>query len=366
MIKTYKYRLVPTRKQATALQTTLNLCRFLYNCALEQRKTQRIGYVAQARQLTEMRHDSVAYTDVHVHVLQNALRKLDRAFDGFFRRIKSGQKAGFPRFKGRDRFDSFAFNNTGFKLAGKYLQISKIGAIKLRLSRPIPKGAKIKSLVVKRGGQNWYACLAVEYAPVALPANASAIGLDMGIENFAALSDGTFIPNPRIYEAAQAELRRAQRRVSRRKKGSHRRRRAVERLRKVHERIANRRLDFLHKESTKLIRKYGIIAVENLNVKGLAAGILAKQVQDASWARFIQLLSYKAAEAGRRLVEVDCAYTSQTCPECGVIKKKLLSEREHRCECGYITHRDTAAARIILGRIDPLGVNDAEVIACVA
>jgi putative transposase len=366
LIKTYKYRLVPTRSQRMALQTTLDSCRFLYNCALEQRKMHRTGYYEQKRQVTDVRAEFPEYRGIHVHVLQRVVAKLDLAFQSFFRRVKAGQKPGFPRFKGRDRFDSFAFNNTGFKLAGRYLQISKIGAVKLRLSRPIPEGAKIKSLVVKRSGQNWYACLAVEYSPVALPANASAIGLDMGIENFAALSDGTFIPNPRIYEAAQAELRRAQRRVARRKKGSNRRRRAVELLRKVHERIANRRLDFLHKESTKLIQKYGTIVVENLNIKGMAAGMLAKQVQDASWARFIQLLSYKAADAGRRLVEVDCAYTSQTCPECGVIKKKMLSEREHRCECGYTAHRDTAAARIILGRIDPLGVNVEEPISCVA
>lgn len=366
MIKTYKYRLIPTRKQHAALQTTLNLCRNLYNCALEQRKMHRIGYYEQKRQVTDVRAEFPEYQGVHVHVLQRVVSKLDLAFQSFFRRCKAGQKPGFPRFKNRDRFDSFAFNNTGFKFAGRYLQISKIGAIKLRLSRPFPAGANIKSLTVKRSGQNWYACLAVEFMPQPLPPSYAVVGLDMGIENFAALSDGTFIPNPRIYEAAQAELRRAQRRVARRKRGSHRRRRAVELLRKVHDRIANRRMDFLHKESTKLIQKYGTIAVENLNVKGLAAGILAKQVQDVSWARFFQLLTYKAAEAGRRLVEVDCAYTSQTCPECGVIQKKSLAERMHRCECGCEMHRDTAAAKIILGRIAPLGVNAKEPILCVA
>lgn len=327
---------------------------------------QRTNPFSQMRELTELKVDFPEYKDIHVHVLQNVIKKLGRSFESFFRRCKSAEKPGFPRFKSKKRFDSFAFNNTGFKLAGRYLQISKIGAVKLRLSRPLPQGSAVKSLTVKRSGQNWYACLAVEWVPIALPPNDAMIGLDVGIENFAALSDGAFIPNPRIYEKAQAELRRAQRRVARRKKGSHRRYRAVELLRKVHERIANRRLDFLHKESTKLVRKYGVIAVENLNIKGLAKGILAKQVHDASWARFIQLLSYKAAEAGRRFVEVDCAYTSQTCPECGVIKKKMLSERIHRCECGYTVHRDTAAARIILGRIAPLGVNEAEVVACVA
>jgi len=366
MIKTFKYRMVPTRKQAAVLQHTLDLCRFLYNCALEQRRMHRIGYYEQKRQITQVRAEFPEYRDIYGHVLQRVVAKLDLAFQSFFRRVKAGQKPGFPRFKSRDRFDSFAFNNRGFKLAGRYLQISKIGAIKLRLSRAIPERAIIKSLTVKRTGQNWYACLAVEYMPEHLPESLSAVGIDMGIENFAALSDGSFIANPRIYQSAQAEVRRAARRVARRKKGSHHRHRAVQLLRKVHEQIANRRSDFLHKESTKLIQKYGTIAVEKLNIKGLARTIFAKQVQDASWARFLQMLAYKAEEAGRRFIEVDCSYTSQTCPECGIIKKKPLSEREHNCECGCRMHRDTAAAKIILGRIDPSGANEEALSSCVA
>lgn len=366
MLKTFRYRLVPTRKQEIALQNTLDLCCNLYNCALEQRRMHRTGYYEQKRQVTDVRAEFPEYQGVHVHVLQRVIAKLDLAFQSFFRRVKAGQKPGFPRFKGRDRFDSFAFNNTGFKLAGRYLQISKIGAVKLRLSRSLPKDAVIKSLIVKRSGQNWHACLAVEYTPATLPANASAIGLDMGIENFAALSDGTFIPNPRLYESAQAELRVAQRRVARRKKGSHRRCKAVQMLRKIHQKVANRRNDFLHKATTQLVRQYGTIVIESLNVKGLVQGILSKQVLDAGWASFRQMLAYKAEEAGRKLFEVDCAYTSQTCPKCGVIKKKALSERRHDCECGYSTHRDTAAALVILGRICPLGANVEEPISCVA
>lgn len=366
MLKTFRYRMIPTHKQNAALLHTLDLCRNLYNCALEQRRSRRTTPFAQMREVTELKQEFAEYQNIHAHVLQNVIKKLGRSFENFFRRTKAGQKPGFPRFKSKDRYDSFAFNNTGFQLSGRRLQISKIGSVKLRLSRPLPDSAVIKSLVVKRSGQNWYACLSVEYTPELLPKNDLAAGLDMGVENFAALSDGTFIPNPRIYEKAQAELRRAQRRVARRKKGSHRRRRAVEILRKVHERIANRRSDFLHKESTKLIQKYGNIAVENLNILGLSRGMLAKQILDASWSRFIQLLTYKAEEAGRRLVAVDCSYTSQTCPDCGNIQKKSLAEREHRCECGSRMHRDTAAAKIILARMEPLGANEAEVIACVA
>jgi putative transposase len=362
MIKTFKYRLAPTRKQTAALQQTLELCRNLYNCALEQRRIQRTNQFAQMRELTEVRAEFAEYRDAHVHVLQNTLKKLNRAFDGFFRRVKAGQKPGFPRFKGRDRFDSFAFNDTGFKLSGRYLQISRIGAIKLRLSRPIPSGATIKALTVKRRGSNWYACFAVECPPNPLPANDKAIGIDMGIENFAALSNGKFIPNPRIYEQEQARLRRAQRRVARRKKGSHRRRKAAVLLRKIHERIANHRLDFLHKESTKLVREYGTIGIENLNVAGLAKGTLAKQVHDASWARFIQLLTYKAADAGRRVVAVDPKFTSHICSRCGYKDaKNRRTQSAFKClRCGFETNADFNASVNILARIEPSGVNERE------
>lgn len=357
MMKTFKYRLVPSRHQRQRLESTVNSCRFLYNCALEQRRSQRIGQFEQMRQLTDVRKAFSEYEMIHVHVLQNVIKKLNKAFEAFFRRSKSGEKPGFPRFKGKERFDSFAFNNTGFKLQGRKLAISKIGNVKIRLSRPLPKDAKLKALTVKRICGAWYACLTVEFEPVPLPASREVVGIDVGIEKFAALSDSTFIENPKFYQQSEKELRRALRRVARRKKGSHGRQRAVELLGKVHERIANRRRDFLHKESTKLVRAYGTIGVENLNIKSLSSGRLAKQVLDVSWSAFIRFLSYKAEEAGRKVIEVDCAYTSQTCPACGVIEKKLLSQRIHECACGYTTHRDIAAAQVILGRIAPLSAN---------
>jgi putative transposase len=366
MIKTFKYRLIPTRKQRAALQTTLDLCRNLYNCALEQRKIHRIGYYEQKRQVTDVRAEFSAYQGVHVHVLQRVVSKLDLAFQSFFRRVKAGQKPGFPRFKSCDRFDSFAFNNTGFKFAGRYLQISKIGAIKLRLSRPLPPDANIKSLTVKRSGQNWYACLAVEYTPTPLPPADKTIGIDVGLENFAALSNHTFIPNPRFYRAAEAKLRRASRRVARRKKGSNRRRKAVRLLAKIHEHVANQRNNFLHQESRKIVNQFGTIGFEKLNIQGLAKGMLSKSVHDAGWGTFLRFISYKAEEAGRRAIGVDAKYTSWICPACGFINDKPLSERIHECGCGFVIHRDTAAAIIIRARIEPLGANEEELISCVA
>jgi putative transposase len=154
--------------------------------------------------------------------------------------------------------------------------------------------------------------------------------------------------------------------VARRQKGSHGRRKAVLWLQKVHERIRNRRLDGLHQRSTELIRNYALIVAEELHIRGLAKAMLAEQVLDAGWATFLGMVSYQAAEAARRFEQVEPKYTSQTCPACGAVKKKKLSERDHRCDCGYQTHRDIAAAQVILGRICPLGANVAEVVASVA
>jgi putative transposase len=359
VLKTFKYKLNPNRKQRQLLSQSLDTCRGLYNMCLEQKQYQRIGRFEQDSQLTQLKAEFPEYKEVYSEVLQNVVKTLDKAFQSFFRRLKEGGKAGYPRFKGRNRYDSLQFNNKGFKVSGRQLSVSKIGNIKVRLSRELPADAVIKTLNIKRSVNGWFATLTFEYQPIPLPASDKCIGIDVGIENFAALSDGTMVQNPRYYECGQAELRRAQRRVARRtNKRSNRRRKAVVLLQKVHARIANRRMDFLHKETTAMVRKFGTIVVENLNVKGLAQGILSKQVHDASWSTFFSFLTYKAEEAGRKVIGVDCKYTSQTCPSCGTRKKKSLSERKHQCsECGYATHRDTAAAGVILARMEPSFAN---------
>lgn len=364
-IKAYKYKLEPNCKQKQLLLQQLDLCRGLYNMCLEQKQYQRIGQFEQMRQLTELKQAFPEYKNCHAHMLQNVIKRLDKSFQNFFRRLKEGGKAGYPRFKGKNRFDSLTFSD-GFKLSGKYLQVSKLGNIKVRLSRELPADAVVKTFNIKRSVNGWFATLAFEYTPVPLPKSKKKIGIDVGIENYAALSDGTFIQNPRFYECGQAELRRAQRRVARRtNKKSNRRRKAVVLLQKVHARIANRRMDFLHKETTKLVRKFGTIVFENLNIKGLAQGILSKQVLDASWGTFISMSEWKAEEAvNRKVLKVPAPYTSQECPNCGNKKKKSLSERKHKCEkCGYTTHRDTAAAQVILARSEPSFANMAVVIA---
>jgi putative transposase len=247
------------------------------------------------------------------------------------------------------------------------LSLSKIGNVKVRLSRELPEDAIIKTCSIKRQNGSWFAVLTFEYTPVPLPTNDLAVGIDVGVTTFATFSDGTEIQNPRIYQNTQAELRRAQRTVARRKKGSHRRRKAVVLLQKVHQRITNKRADFLHKNSTAVVQKYGTIVVEALNVAGMSKGNLAKQILDCSWSEWFRQLSYKAADAGRNFIAVDPKYTSQTCSECGFVHRdNRKTQADFACvSCGHTDNADHNGAVNILGRMCPSGVNEGEVMPCV-
>ena len=346
--KTFKYRLYPHRQQRERLQTTLDVCRELYNAALQERRDgyriakAKLNYFSQANQLGEIKAIRPDVASLHSQVLQDILRRVDKTFQSFFLRVKRHQKPGFPRFQGKHRYDSFTYPQAGFKLADK-LQLSKVGNLKIKLHREL-KG-EVKTLTIKRENGNWYACFSCIVAPELLPHLDNSTGIDIGLETFATLSNGDKIPSPRWYRETQAKLRRAQRKVSRRpNKRSNRRHKAVQILAQVHKDIFNKRNDFQHKESRKIIQQYGTIFVEDLNVQGLSRGILAKSVHDASWASFLDKLSYKAENAGRRFIPVDPRGISQRCP-CGADNRKKLSDREHICvECGLVTTRDHASA----------------------
>ena len=227
MLRAYRYKLEPNQSQRYALARTLDVCRELYNDCLFQRKLQPISRYQQSKQLTQLKAEFPVYKNVYSQVLQHVLGRLDQAFKNFFR-----SDFGFPRFKGANRYDSFTYPQTGFCLGGRQLSLAKIGNVKLRLSRPLPQGAVVKTCTIKRSVQGWFATLVVEHQPVPLPANDLVVGIDVGVTSFAKFSDGTEIQNPRIYQNTQAELRRAQRRVARRQKGSQRRGRAVRLLKK--------------------------------------------------------------------------------------------------------------------------------------
>jgi putative transposase len=262
--------------------------------------------------------------------------------------VRRGEKAGFPRFRTSRRFDSLTYPQLGFAVEGRHLNLSKVGAVKIKLHRPID--GTIKTLTIKRESGKWYACFSVEVEPAPLPASVESIGIDVGLTHFATLSDGTQIANPRHARRSEAQMRRAQRRMARRRRGSAGRREAVRLLQVAQARVRHQRADFQHKLSRRLIDRYGFIAVEDLNIKGLTSGMLAKSVHDASWSSFIEKLAYKAESAGRVLVKVDPRGTSQHCT-CGAHVPKTLSQRWHQCvECGLSAARDHVSAQLILWR----------------
>ncbi|MFN4070523.1 MAG: RNA-guided endonuclease InsQ/TnpB family protein [Thermus caldifontis] len=359
--KAFKYRLYPTKPQRRDLERTLSLCRQLYNAALQERRDayrkakKSITFYEQKRYLPEIRTALPEYKLVYSQVLQNVIERVDKAFQGFFRRLKRGEKAGYPRFKGEGRYDSFTFPQagvTGAKLQkdGKRVFIYGVGSVKVTLHRPLE--GKIKTATVKREGDDWYIIFVCEVDPKPLPPNDNQVGIDLGTNpHFLVTSEGERVEAPRYYQKTQEKLAKAQRELSRKKKGSNRYGKAKEELAKLHRKIANQRKDFHHQLARRLVNRYGTIVHEDLNIGGLARSRIAKGVQDAGWAQFLQILAYKAAEAGRRVIKVDPKYTSQDCPTCGHREKRPLWTREFTCpSCGTLLHRDVAAAVNILAK----------------
>jgi len=356
--RTYRYRLYPTRTQIAALELQLSWNCDLYNAALEQRRDawrrgrKRVGLYDQMRDLTELRQD-LPGDQMACHLQRDPLRRLDRAFQAFYRRCQTGEAPGYPRFRSKARYDSLIWPiGKGAVVHTGRLRIMGAGAIRVRWHREIPVDAKIKTITVKRNAGRWYAYFSIEIPlPEPLPATGEVIGVDLGISTFAALSTGELVEGPRAYRKAQRELRVAQRRVDRRKRGSLRRRKAVAILARKHERVRNSRRDHAHKTALDLTQRFDLIAVENLNTRGLARSRLAKDVNDQGWATFLTLLRDKAEWAGREVVEVDPRYTSQTCAECEVVDAASRSGQRFCCaSCGHRDNADVNAARNILNR----------------
>jgi putative transposase len=354
--KTYKYKLNPTPEQERALGRVLGLCRWLYNTALEQRITawQRarvsVSRYQQEAELKDIRAAFPEYAGIHSHVMQEVLARLDKTYQAFFRRVQRGEKAGFPRYQGRDRWHSFTYKEfgNGATLDNGFLVVSKIGRIAVRWSRPI-EGTP-KTVTISREADGWYVCFSCADVPLrSLPPTGQETGIDLGIEAFATLSNGARIFHPGWYRKAERALKTAQRRVSRRKRGSHRRRKAVNLLARTHQKVRRQRQDFHHKTALALVRTNDTIYHEELQTANMVRNHhLAKSISDAGWAAFLNILSYKAVCAGRSVVAVPPTYTSQWCSGCGVVVYKGISVRWHRCpECGTSLHRDHNAAKNI-------------------
>jgi len=355
--RTFKYRLYPASTQTDALDWQVNEACRLFNAALDERRSAwrmngiGVRYLDQSNQLKAIR----AAGDVGVanfSACQDVLRRVDKTFAAFFRRLRAGQKAGYPRFRSRFRYDSLTWPSWGdgctVRPTGR-LYLQGVGDLKVKWHRPLPAEATIKTVTAKREAGRWFVCFSVETAePEPLPVSDVTVGIDVGLTTFAVLSDGTEIANRRHFRVAERRVRIAQRKLARRKKRSRRRQKARQDLARVHVHVANQRRDFHHKIAHRLVRDYGLIAVEDLNVNGLAGSLLAKSVHDAGWGQFLSILSVKAECAGRTLVKVNPNGTTQDCSSCGACVPKHLSHRWHSCACGLSISRDLNAALNIL------------------
>jgi putative transposase len=369
----FKFRLLPTRQQHAALARILEDQRILYNAALEERigcyratgKTR--TYIDQCKALTEWRGMDEEAAANPVKLQRWTLKRVNDAFDLFFRRAKArSRKVGFPRFRGKGWWRSFGFAEfMGVGFDGKRLRWQGMpGGLRVHLHRALPAG-KILSCIFTRDGRGWHVCFQMRVEAGERRTPSTAVGIDLGLTYLAALSNGEVVPNPRHAKRAERELRRRQRAVVRCKRGSNRRRKAHDRVAALHRKITDTRSTYLHQVSASIVGRFDVIAIERLNVKGLAGGMLAGPIHDASWARLRDMLNYKAERAGVALIEVDSRNTSQACSGCGVIVKKDLSVRVHECaDCGLVLDRDHNAALNILRRgVAALGALNAPVAA---
>ena len=352
-----KYRLFPSRGQERKLSDTLETCRLVYNSLVNDRVFQyetvkaSVSRYEQQKMFPQWSKVHPEVKAVHSQVLQNVAVRVDLAFRAFFQRVKEGKTPGFPRLKGKGQYDSITYPQSGFKASKSSVWLSLQGKqtqVKAKIHRDIV--GTVKTCTLRRVGSKWFVCFSVEQEGDFLPPCIDAIGLDAGLNSFMALSNGEFIDNPRFFRRDEKALAKAGRKQAKIAKGSKARKKANKVLSRIHERVRNRRHNFVHQTARRLVNRYGVIAVEKLNVKGLVKNhCLAKSISDASWSMFRSVLTQKAESAAREVITVNPAYTSQDCHACGYRAKKPLKERWHHCPmCGASLDRDTNAAINIL------------------
>lgn len=341
------------------LNQQLEECRWLYNHFLEERMTawetekKSLGYYDQAVSMPRLKKQRPSLTCVHSQILQNVAVRIDLAFKAFFRRVKAGEKPGYPRFKGKDRYDSMSMTfpqmPSGCCVKEDRLFVSKVGHIKIVLHRQLegmPKTATIR----KSATGKWYVSFSCEVEPKRLPSNNKAVGIDVGLHSFTMLSTGKEIACPKFFRQEEKALAKSQRQLSKAEKGTPKRRHRRKVVARVHERIAFRRQNFTHQHSRQIVNSFGTIAVEDLEINRMNHNhCLAKSISDAAWSMFFWMLLYKAAEAGRVFVRVNPAYTSQDCSRCGHRQTMPLANRVYNCPCCKLElDRDLNAALNIL------------------
>jgi putative transposase len=335
------------------MNCALDECRWLWNYFLEQRKNAyendqiRISHYQQNNQLKSLKIERPSLKNVFSQVLQNVTERLELAFRAFYRRCKNGEAPGYPRFRGKDRYDSFCYPQMGFRIHSDRIYLSKIGHVSIVLHRPIH--GNIKRCLVKRSPTGkWFVTLSVESndeSPI-IPLN-KIIGLDVGIKSFVTFSDGQKVDNPKFFKQDRKALKKAQQlhQLNKTKK-------TKKVISRIHERIRNRRENFSHQLSRQVINNNDIICVEDLSINRMKESsfkVLNREISDAAWTSFINKLTYKAEWAGKLVVKVNPAYTSQDCSHCGYRVEKKLSTRIHECpSCGLVLDRDINAALNIL------------------
>jgi putative transposase len=382
--RAYKFLLRPTQRQDAALGACLEDTRQLYNAALEERREawrmgqHKVTFYSQDAQLKEIRADDPERHGRWAFSCERAaLRRLDRAFQGFFDRVQAGLKPGYPRFKGHGWWDSIEWPATKGgarwdsvphpKVTRVYL--AGIGHVRVHQHRPV-KG-RVKTITAKREGGRWYVMLSCDDVPAEpLEPTGSAVGVDMGVASFLTASDGTHAPNPRHLAATSERLAAAQRDLARKKRGSNRRRKAAAKVAGLHGKVRRQRLDHAHTTALALVRDYDLIVHEDLKITNMTArprprpdgsgghapngaaakAGLNKSINDAGWGIFLRILSAKAESAGRTVIAVNPRHTSQRCAECGhTAAGNRVTQAEFRClACGYEAHADVNAARNIL------------------
>ena len=353
---TNKYRIYPDRKTETKLAEALESCRWLYNRLL--------GEMAKAKDarkslsmydchnmIPALKKEYPMLNDVYSKVLQMVSQILWANIRGLAELRKRGNKTGHIRYKGKGWYKTLNYNQSGFRIEGNTLSLSKIGKVRMKMHRPVE--GKVKGIIIKYSDGKWYAIVQADYPSQPLPDNDAVAGIDVGLLNFVVDSDGNSFENPRCLGRSLEKIKIVQRALSRKQNGSCNREKARKRLSKLHEKVNNQRSDFLHKLSRYYVNNYGTICVENLDVKSLKekghSNGLHRSIHDASWSRFLVMIGYKAESAGRNVIKVDARGTTQRCSRCGNITLKTLKDRVHDCPvCGLVVDRDYNAARNIL------------------
>lgn len=356
MEKTYKFRIYPSKKQVEIFNNILINCRYLYNSQLEYEKyiyekdKRFVNRIELNNLLPDLKIINPNLKSIHSQILQNVNDRVIKSFNGFFTRVKRGEKAGYPRFKNIHRYNSFTYPQTGFKfISQKKLKISKIGEVSIKFHRMI-KGT-IKTLTIEKTLTNkWFACFTVHYINSYPEKKGERIvGMDLGLEKFAVLSNGSEIENPRWLEKSLRLLQIRSRQLSKKEKCSISRIKARLKLAKLHEKVFNQRTDFLHKLTHRLVNGYDCIALEDLKISSMTNKYLQFSINDVSWDKFRRLLTYKAEEAGCKLEFVNPRDTSKKCSACGNKQEMPIYKRKYKCSfCGTSLSRDLNSALNIL------------------